>query len=54
MVDKIATINNELQQIYVRGVDTVHMATALTLLEQVYSELINSTKEKADEVSDSK
>ena len=43
MNEKLMYINNELQQIYVRGVDTVHMAKAL----QAIAELVDEEQQKA-------
>ena len=39
MKKQIAFINSELQQIYVRGIDSIHMANALMELERVFNEL---------------
>lgn len=44
--EQIALINNELQQIYVRGIDTLHMANALAELEKIYKELSDSEKKE--------
>lgn len=43
MKDELIYINNELQQIYVRGIDTVHMANALNVISQ----LIKSAEEES-------
>lgn len=39
MKEVLITINNELQQIYVRGIDTVHMANALNMISQLINTL---------------
>ena len=35
MKNTLITIHNELQQIFTRGIDTIHMANALVQLEQI-------------------
>ena len=47
MKEVLISINNELQQIYVRGIDTVHMANALNWLSQ----LINALSDKNDDAT---
>ena len=42
--EQIVYINNELQQIYTRGIDTVHMANALLALEKAYTEAVEAEK----------
>ena len=37
--EKLKRVNDELQQIYVRGIDTVHMSQALLTLTDVLNEL---------------
>lgn len=39
MKEVLISINNELQQIYVRGIDTVHMANALNMISQLINAL---------------
>ena len=45
---KLIQANNELQQIYVRGIDTKHMYIALGLLEQSIIELDQKPEEKVE------
>lgn len=44
MKDKLINAHNELQQIFVRGIDSVHMANALVAIEQVIQEMDKSAK----------
>lgn len=44
MKEVLIGINNELQQIYVRGIDTVHMANALNMISQLIREADESDK----------
>lgn len=50
MKEKLINAHNELQQIFVRGIDSVHMANALVAIEQVINELDKpaETEEKED------
>ena len=50
MKQELAAINNELQQIYVRGIDAVHMAKALMTLEELYNKC--PEEEKPEEKQD--
>lgn len=47
MKEVLISINNELQQIYVRGIDTVHMANALKGI----SDLINALPAENDDAT---
>ncbi len=49
MINKIIAANNELQQVYVRGIDAVHMAKALMAIEEVYNELLEQETAKVSE-----
>ena len=51
MIDKVIAANNELQQVYVRGIDAVHMAKALMTLEEIYNEL-KAKEENPEEKED--
>lgn len=44
MKDKLINAHNELQQIFVRGIDSVHMANALVAIEQVIQEMDKPAK----------
>lgn len=44
-INKLITASKELQQIPVKGQDTLHMATALTLIEQAVQELHKEVQE---------
>lgn len=44
-IDKLITASKELQQIPVKGQDTLRMATALTLIEQAVQELYKEVHE---------
>lgn len=46
MKEKLVNIHNELQQIFVRGIDSVHMANALIAIEQVIQELDKPAEEE--------
>lgn len=46
--EQIAYINNELQQIYTRGIDSVHMANALLALEKAYTEAVEKEQAQKD------
>lgn len=50
--NQIVAINNELQQVFVRGADAVHMANALVQLEQLFNSLPDDEKEETEDVSD--
>lgn len=45
-IEKLITASKELQQIPVKGQDTLRMATALTLIEQAVQELTTNSNEK--------
>lgn len=47
IIEKLITASKELQEIPVKGQDTLRMATALTLIEQAVQELYNGKKEMA-------
>nr|MBQ4455632.1 hypothetical protein [Clostridia bacterium] len=49
MKEKLIQAHNELQQIFVRGIDSVHMANALVVLEQVIKELEEEKSEDKQE-----
>ena len=49
MKEKLIQAHNELQQIFVRGIDSVHMANALVVLEQVIKELGEEKSEDKQE-----
>lgn len=49
MKDKLINAHNELQQIFVRGIDSVHMANALVAIEQVIQELDTPTEKPVEE-----
>lgn len=44
MKEKLINAHNELQQIFVRGIDSVHMANALVAIEQVIQEMDKPAK----------
>lgn len=46
VMKKLITASKELQQIPVKGQDTLRMATALTLIEQAVQELSANNDEK--------
>lgn len=56
MKEVLISINNELQQIYVRGIDTVHMANALNMISQLINALSaeseDATMEKKEDEKD--
>ena len=49
MKEKLINAHNELQQIFVRGIDSVHMANALVAIEQVIQELDKPVEEKTED-----
>ena len=49
MLEQVNFINNELQQIFVRGVDCAHMINALNMLQQVQGQAAEYDQMKADQ-----
>lgn len=49
MLEEVNFINEELQQIFVRGIDAAHMTNALNMLQQVAGEAAEFDKWKAEQ-----
>lgn len=49
MKDQLIRAHDELQQIFVRGVDAIHMANAIVVLENCISELEQNEKALKEE-----